>query len=822
MRKTTGIIILLFSTFLLLPELSAQSVIRGRISDNDNEPVFLANVAIKGQSIGTMTRADGMFELRIPDKGEYELVVSCVGYKTRSILINTEENGDREIRILLEQDVRELTEVSVSTRRERATTFNSIDVSTLNLLPNTSGSIESIIKTLPGVSSNNELSSQYSVRGGNFDENLVYVNDIEIYRPFLVRSGQQEGLSFINSDLISSIRFSAGGFDARYGDKMSSVLDIRYRDPDRFAGSASISLLGGSLHLEDALANGKFTYLAGFRYKTTAYLLNSLETEGDYEPRFTDFQSLISYRPSAKLAFSLLTNVSLNEFNFVPQTRKTEFGTASRPLNLVIFYEGNESDQFDTYLGAFTTEYKPGENLNLKFIASSYITRERENFDILGQYLINELDNTPGSETYGDSILNIGIGSFLNHARNRLDAYVFSAYHIGRLDLDNHQVSWGLRYENQRIFDRLSEWQVVDSSGFSLPYSESEVNLWDVIKAKNNVLNGRFSGFFQDTWGFRGLRNEYYITAGIRGSYQQLNKQFLVSPRATISLKPEWERDIMFHFSTGIYYQPPFFKEMRDYSGNVNKELKAQQSIHFVLGGDYIFSAWERPFKFTTELYYKFLDNLVPYKVDNVRLRYAGDNLASGYAMGIDFKINGEFVKGAESWASLSFLRTRENIDGDFYLIETEEGNEEIIEPGYYPRPTDQLMTFGLFFQDYLPNNPDYKVSLNFLYGSRLAYGSPDRDRYDNVFRLPAYRRVDIGFSKILKRQDSQLGENNPFRHFTDIWVSAEIFNLLGIDNTISYLWVRTVGSQAGVPGQFAVPNYLTSRRFNIKLTAKF
>ena len=815
--------ILIFALLTLFQEnILGQASISGRIIDSNNQPVFLANVAVEGKNIGTMTETDGTFLIEVPDSEDLHVIISCVGYKHREFDLFLMPREQYSMTIILEQDVREINEVSISARQERASGFQSIDISALDLLPNTSGSIETIIKTLPGVSSNNELSSQYSVRGGNFDENLIYVNDIEIYRPFLVRSGQQEGLSFINSDLISGIRFSAGGFDARYGDKMSSVLDITYRRPTSFRGTVSGSLLGGSVHLEGISKDKKFSVLSGFRYKTTAYLLNSLETSGDYEPKFADLQTLIRYSLNSKMELNFLGNVSLNQYKFIPKTRLTEFGTASTPLNLRIFYEGNENDRFDTYLGAGTFNWKISPQLNMKFIASAFTTAEEETFDILGQYLINELDNTIGSDTYGDSILNIGIGSFLNHARNYLQAIVYTGSYLAEYRKNNHFIKWGGRYEYQVVNDMLSEWELIDSAGFSVPTGRDELELSSVVKAGNELQNSRISMFIQDTWGYKIHENEYYFTAGLRGTYLQLNGQFMLSPRINFSYKPAWERDLMFHLSSGIYYQPPFYREMRNEEGILNKNLKAQQSVHFVAGGDYIFDAWDRPFKFSTEIYYKYLSNLVPYKVDNVRIKYAGKNLATGYAMGIDFKINGEFVKDAESWMSLSFLRTREDIEGDFYLRQEENGNLTRIEPGFYPRPTDQLMTFGLYFQDYLPNSPDYKVNLNFLYGSRLPYGSPTRGRYDDIYHLPPYRRVDIGFSKILKKEGVQLKEGSPFRFFRTVWLSAEIFNLLGINNTISYLWVRTVTNQANVPEIFGVPNYLTNRRFNLKLTARF
>ena len=821
MNSALKLIIIFIFLIVISPAVTGQCIIFGVIKDSEGQPIFLANVAAKGYNSGTMSNSDGKYELHINETESLTIVVSCIGFLNQEIIIENLKGSRKELNFILEDNISKLDEVSVSTRYDRASTFSRIDLKNMQLAPNTTGGIESLIKTLPGVSSNNELSSQYTVRGGNYDENLIYVNDIEIYRPFLVRSGQQEGLSFINSDLISSIRFSAGGFDSKFGDKMSSVLDIMYRKPQDFAGSVSASLLGGTVHMEGTDKNKKFTFLTGIRYKTTAYLLNSLETTGEYSPKFTDFQGLFSYSISNKSEISFLGNLAKNQYNFVPKERKTEFGTSGTPLNLVIYYEGQETDRFDTYLGALTYKFTPVPEVWMKFIASGFNTSESETFDILGEYLINELDNTLGSKTYGDSILNLGIGGFLNHARNYLNAYVYSANYIGEYNSTKHKFRWGAGYQYNRISDKLSEWEMVDSTGFSVPADNGSLELNSVVKSNNNLVSGKYSAYIQDTWAFRSLSNEYYFTAGIRSTYLDLNRQLLLSPRVNFSLKPDWERDIMFHLSSGIYFQPPFYREMRDPAGILNKDLKAQRSFHIVAGGDYIFNAWERPFKLTTEVYYKNLANLVPFKVDNVRIKYAGKNLARGYAAGIDLKLNGEFVKNAESWISLSLMQTSEDIKDDFYYI-IDQGVSKKIEPGYYPRPTDQLFNFGLYFQDYLPNNPDYKVHLNFLYGSRLPYSSPSVNRYDNVYRIPPYRRVDIGFSKILKKEDSLLSPGNPFRHFSNIWVSIEIFNLLDINNTISYLWIRTITNQQNIPGIFAVPNYLTSRRFNIKLTARF
>jgi len=814
-------IFLLLCPILLISFVSGQTSISGTVKNIEGDAIFLANVAIKGFNIGTMTTTNGFYLLQINETGTLTMVASCIGYSNKEISIEVNPEVKLTIDFVLEENISELDEVSVSARYERASAFSRIDLKDLQLVPSTTGGIESLIKTLPGVSSNNELSSQYSVRGGNYDENLIYVNDVEIYRPFLVRSGQQEGLSFINSDLISSIRFSAGGFDARFGDKMSSVLDITYQKPREFAGSVSASLLGGTIHLEGIDKSKRFTYLTGVRYKTTKYLLNSLGTTGAYSPKFTDFQGLFTYAISNKSEISFLGNLAINQYNFAPEKDDIDFGTSSKPLNLTIYYEGQEKDQFDTYMGAFTYKYSPNPTLWMKLIASGYNTTESETFDILGEYLINELDNTIGSKTYGDSILNIGIGGFLNHARNYLNANVYSVNYIGEYTSSFHKLTWGAGYQYNSISDKLSEWEMIDSTGFSIPADDNSLELKSVIKSKNELVSTKITANFQETWTFQGLTNEYYLTSGFRATYLGLNKQILISPRISFSMKPDWEKDIMFHIASGIYYQPPFYREMRNPTGILNRELKAQQSIHVVAGADYMFKAWERPFKFTAEIYYKYLSNLVPYKVDNVRVEYAGENLAKGYATGIDMKVNGEFVKNAESWFSLSIMQTREDIRNDYYLIK--EGNDtRKVEPGYYPRPTDQLFNFGLYFQDYLPNNPDYKVHLNFLYGSRLPYSSPSTNRYNEIFRIPPYRRVDIGFSKILKKEDSLLSSGNPLRYFSNIWISIEIFNLLDINNTISYQWVRTISNQSGVEGIFAVPTYLTSRRFNIKLTAKF
>jgi hypothetical protein len=816
--------LLLFSMILALaPVMRAQDsgILEGSISDSTGNPIDLVTVSLQGTGEGTVTGTDGSYRLEVPAGRSYTVIISCMGYRNKQFAVRLSAGERRLQNITLQLDVRSIREVSVSARQIRGSTFQRIDVEELNYMPSATGKVETIIKSQAGVSSSNELSSQYSVRGGNFDENLVYVNDVEIYRPLLVRSAQQEGLSFVNSDLVSSIKFSAGGYDARYGDKMSSALDISYKRPDEFGGSASISLLGASTHVEGASRTKRFTYLAGYRYKTTSYLLNTLETSGDYKPQFSDLQTLLTYQISRKMELSFLGNYASSKYRFIPRTRNTEFGTKDIPLNLRIYYEGQEVDRFDTYMGALSLNWKPFNELSLKLIGSAFRTSEQETFDILGQYWINELDNTVDSETYGDSILNIGVGTLLTHARNYLDANVISATHLGSYRSGNRHLQWGLSYQYLDFQDRLSEWEIIDSAGYVIPYNGEILELTKSIKSENHTAYDQFTAFLQHTREVNAPKADYFLTAGIRGGVWNFNQTTMLSPRATISMQPGWERDMMFHISAGYYYQPPFYKEMRMPDGEINENIEPQRSIHLLLGGDYIFSLWDRPFKLTGELYYKWLSNLIPYKIENVRVSYAGENISEGFARGIDFKLNGEFVPGAESWMTLSFLQTREDISGD--RIQSWNGEAYVSEDaGEFPRPTDQLFTFGLYFQDYFPNHPGYKVHLNAFYGSGLPLSSPVDDQYYTQLRMRPYRRIDIGFSKVLKRETDIWGERNPLRFFESIWISAEIFNLLGINNEASYLWIRTISDQEGVPGMFGIPNYLTGRRFNLKVSISF
>lgn len=800
---------------------NAQNVVSlsGKVLDNDGNTVESAHIRNMSNNTGVISERDGNYFLKIPSNKNALIQVSCIGYKAKSFTVNSSKDSITNYNIILEFNVSDIGEVSVIGELSPESNMMKIETKHIELNPDISGNLESLIKTLPGVSSNSELSSQYSVRGGNFDENLVYVNDIEIYRPLLIRSGQQEGLSFLNSDMVSSIAFSSGGFESRFGDKMSSVLDIRYNKPIEFSGGISMSLLGGTAQLEDISKNGKFTYNSGFRYKTSQYVLNSLETKGDYNPNFYDFQTYLTYKVSKSIDIDLLGYYSSNSYQFTPTNRETSFGTIDEALNLTIYYDGNEIDQFETYLGAFTTNFNPNENLTFKLIFSGYQSTEEETYDIQGQYYLNELDNTIGSDTYGDSIMNIGVGTFLNHARNYLTATVYSVSFKGGYYSRNNKLRWGAQYNYEQIDDHINQWEMIDSAGFSLPYNGESIELNESARAINKIQSNRITAYIQNTYSKTFINNaDFNVNLGLRANYWDFNDEFIITPRLSMSYQPDWKKKMLFRFASGFYYQPPFYKEMRNPEGSLNQDIKSQKSIHFVLGSDYIFQAWNRPFKLTTELYYKYFKDLIPYKVDNVQLEYSAQNMAKGYAYGVDFKINGEFVQGIESWASLSLMQTKEDIDGDSYY----NSDNELVEPGYYPRPTDQLLNFSLYFQDYLPMNPSYRMTLSLHYGSRLPFSSPVEDRYDQVFRMKPYKRVDLGFTKVLISKEKTFENAKWLNSFEEMWLSLEIFNLLDINNTISYMWIKTVNNQAGNASQYAVPNYLTSRRINVKFTMKF
>ena len=836
-----SLLVLLLFHFSALAQNSA--ILKGKVTTKKGNPVEGVNITTSNNRTGVITDSTGIYQLSIPANIDVILSITHISYEGQQWKVNLDSGETREFNIKMKGSNYTIPEVEVKGEKDRDNTMESIDPKNIKYIPNPNGSVEGIVKTLLGVSSNNELTSQYNVRGGSFDENLVYVNDIEIYRPFLIRSGNQEGLSFINADLINNIDFSAGGFEARYGDKMSSVLAVEYKEPKEFAGSVSGSLQGGAIHIEGSPGDHRFTHITGVRYRSNAYVLGSLDTDGDYRPNFADVQTYLTYDLSEKWEVGFLGNYARNQYNFIPETRETSFGTIQEALQLTIFFEGQEVTDFETYFGAITNTYKPTPKLELKLITSAFRSIESETFDILGQYYIDELERDLSSDDFGDVAFNRGVGSYLNHARNYLDASVLNAQHRGKLIRDNGAFEWGMKFQHERIEDQLKEWDLIDSAGYSLPTvkttpgvapsGQQTLDLYKSYRASNTLSSNRLMGYVQRYIRFVDKNDgEYTLTAGIRANHWDLNGETVFSPRANIAWEPKWEKDWLFRFSTGYYHQPAFYRELRDFEGNLNKNIQAQRSIHFVLGADYNFTAWGRPFKFVGEAYYKQMDNIIPYELDNVRIRYYAENSATTYAVGADFKINGEFVKGVDSWLNIGFLNIQEDIGNDSYTTyfntdgeeikpgftaNTDTASFQVTRPGHIPRPTDQRFNLSLFFQDYLPKNPTYKMHLTFHYGSGLPFGPPSNERYKDTLRIPAYLRVDMGFSKQLLGEDTKLKEGSPFRHFKSIWISLEVFNLLQKNNTLSYLWVTDVTNR-----QYAVPNFLTSRQLNLRLQMKF
>ena len=810
---------LLLLLLLLFSVLGYSQTINGTITDEQNNSLLSVNISILNQSMGAISDENGKYSLEIPPNRSVVVVYSFIGYEMEKIRIPMLKEGQNyTLNIQLKTSSTLLEDVIITDQKSRKESFSRIKPKHVSVLPGNSGGIEAILKTLPGVSSANELSSQYSVRGGNFDENLVYVNGIEVYRPFLVRSGQQEGLSFVNTDMVSSILFSAGGFDAKYGDKMSSVLDITYKRPRENAATLQLSLLGGAAHFEGITKNGRLSYLIGARHKTSQYLLNSLDTEADYSPKFSDIQTFVNFELNTNWQISFLGNISSNQYKMVPKNRDTEFGTVNEALKLTIYFEGQEVDKYQTYFGALSTSYQPNTKLQLQFTTSAFRTFEQENFDILGEYWLYQLENNLGSDNFGDIAFDRGVGKYINHARNSLNATVTNFSHKGNYNNESLKFDWGFRVQKEEIEDKISEWNLIDSAFFNFPHPDDNIGdtanpdqqiiMSELLKTQINLSSYRNSGYIQVSKDIGNLT----ITGGNRGSYWTYNEELLMSPRVSLAYAPIWKKDIVFRAASGIYYQSPFYKELRTPEGTLNHNIKAQKSTHYVLGADYLFYSWGRPFKWITEVYYKNLENLIPYKVDNVRIQYLANDLSNGYARGIDMKINGEFVSGVESWVSLSVMKTEEDIVGDF--ITNTDGSTT--EAGFIPRPTDQRVNFSMFFQDYIPGNPNYKMHLNLVYGTGLSFGPPKAEKYQDILRIPDYRRVDIGFSAVLKSEEkkSRLKWLNAFK---SIWLSAEVFNLLDINNTVSYLWVADITGR-----QYAVPNYLTSRQLNAKLILTF
>ncbi|WP_304199344.1 TonB-dependent receptor [Flavobacterium alvei] len=814
------ILVVLFFCFGVVT--SAQTAhIKGVILDKNNQPVANANVSC--QNNGVQSNVNGFYILTVPANQKVVVVFSHVSLKKATVAVTLKPDEDYEFNLVMNDKDEQMGEVVVTVNnKKRVQGITTIEPATIRKIPGANAGVENILKSLPGVNSNNELSTQYAVRGGNYDENLVYVNEIEVYRPFLIRSGQQEGLSFTNTDLVQNVDFSAGGFQAKYGDKLSSVLDITYRTPTQFGAVAEASFLGASVAVDAVSKNGKWSEVSGIRYRNNSLLVNSQETQSNYTPTFADFQTNVNFKPSDKLEFSFLGNISSNDYKYQPLTRQTNFGTIDDPMALLIYYEGQEKDKYTTVFGAVKTTYTPSKNATYKLIASAYHTQEQEYYDILAQYRLGEVDANLGSENFGDVKFTRAIGGQLNHARNDLDALIVNAELKGIHNWKKNQFEWGAKFTRESIRDRVIEWEVIDSAGFSInppkillkndqPYTPYTGPLvpYQNVRATNFVDINRFSSYVQ--WSRKGYigNNEIWMNAGVRsqnwtvsGDGITSSTQFTFSPRAQFSLKPNWNKDMFFRLSGGLYHQPPSYRELRDANGVVQADVKAQQSIHIVLSNDYSFKMWDRPFKMVSEIYYKSLTDVNPYTLDNVRIRYAAANNAKAYAQGFDFRLNGEFVPGTESWFSFGYLKTEENIDNK----------------GFISRPTDQRLKFALLFQDYMPKIPSIKLYLNLVYNTGLPGGSPSyADPYLYQNRLRDYRRADVGFSKVL------IDEQNPstkrwLQPFKELAIGLEIFNLFDNQNAITNTWVRDVYSK----NQYAIPNYMTTRVFNVKVNMRF
>ncbi len=839
MRLRYTLLILMMLPVLLLAQ-EKDNCIYGKITDNNGNVLELVNVAVLGTSYGVSSNSRGQYELYLPADTLLDVVYSFVGYQqvTKEIKLNVGEH--RKIDVSMTSTSTALSDVVVSDKQINSATITRLDAREIAMIPSSSaGGVEDLVKTLPGVSSTNELSSQYNVRGGNFDENLIYINGIEIYKPFLVGSGQQEGMSVINPRLVSNIDFSAGGFSAEYGDKLSSALDITYKKPVVPAASLSLSFLGAEAHAEGSLLKNKLSYLIGARYKNNKYILGNMETKGSYQPNFTDIQGILSYNITPRLEVSAFGYYSRNSYLMVPETRETDFGNIQAAHRITIYFDGKEASNYNTGLGAFTLNFSPNEDLNLKLIASTYSAMESENYDIQGQYWIGQLETNPGNEQSGNVISNQGVGTYIEHARNDFYSQVFNIDHKGAYKNELFTLKWGARYQHQHFDDFINEWEMVDSAGFSLPHPADSIGspnpphpLFDIrhLSKGHNILNiNNLDGFVNSEWSFNTKNDDIMtLSLGLRANYWGYNNEVNVSPRAGFAIKPSWNRDMLFRLSGGVYVQPPFYRELRMFDGSLvkPKDASTQKSYQLVFTHEYNFEAWERPFLLTTEIYYKYLKDIIPYEVDNIRIKYFADQKATGYATGMDVRINGEFVKGIESWASISFMKSEENIkyylsSNGTILSQTDVNNgadfvcDTIIKG--IPRPSDQKVNFSLFFQDYIPYIPSFKVNLKLVFGTGIPFGAPYSERYKQTLRMSPYRRVDIGFSKQLIGESSSFKKGNPLAFVKNCWISLEIFNLLGISNVSSYMWITDIYNI-----QYAVPNYLTPRQINLKLVAEF
>jgi len=810
-------LLILFLPFLMFAQKT--TILKGTVKNKDKKAI--ENVSVEFGSTGTVTDKDGNYSLRIPFKKEIVLKFSHISYRTYTHKTKAKSRNAIRFSPILILKTEKLAEVVVKDRRKEAEGIISIDVAKAKAIIGANAGIENILMTLPGVNNNNELSTQYNVRGGNFDENLVYVNGIEVYRPFLVRSGQQEGLSFINPNMVQNINFSAGGFQAKYGDKLSSVLDITYRKPKEIATTLEASLLGGSITFESPFLDKKLSIIASLRYRDNSLFVNSKQIETNFRPRFTDLQSFATYQFTNKLGLSYLSNFSSNNYNYQPTSRRTRFGTIAEPLELNVYYDGKEENNYLTLFNALSLDYKLNNAWSFKGTMSSYNTQEEEYYDISASYNLGEVDANIGSDNFGEVNFSQGIGSQLNHARNDLDALINNVQIRGTYKKERRQLDFGLKYQNEDIRERIREWEIIDSLGFSIrppnslgntqPYEPftGPIKPFQNIREDNTVNINRFSGFAQynerlfigdhEVWYNLGVRAQSWsVTSGSNSSQNQI----IISPRAQFSIKPNWKKDMLFRFSGGWYSQPPSYRELKDYYGKINVIVKAQKSIHAVAGMDYSFNMWDRPFKLTTEMYFKDLNDVNAYSIDNVRIRYRADNLTTAYSYGFDARLNGEFVPGSESWVSVGYLKTEENIDNR----------------GSISRPSDQRIKFAILFQDYVPNLPNLKAYLNLVYNTGVPGGAPAyADVYKFQERLRDYKRADLGVSYVFADVNKQYTKGW-LSKFKELTAGLELFNMFDIQNSITNTWVRDVYSK----NQFGIPNYMTGRVLNFKVSMKF
>ncbi len=803
MNNLLSILLFCGLTSVAIPVFAENVNISGKVRDNEDKPIEFATVRIAGTAIGTNTDLQGMYKLSVAQKDTIEVVYSCIGFKTVvHKMINPK--GDLTMNVKLYPDDVVLDELEVTGFRNNINGMQSFDTESFRLSPDVSGgSVEAMITTMPGVNSSNEMSSQYSVRGGSFDENSVYINGVEIYRPQLVRSGQQEGLSIINPDMVGNIKFSSGGFPARYADKMSSVLDITYREPEAFEGSVSLSLMGGSLAL--GTNSGKFSQLHGFRLKKNNSLLSSLETRGEYDPLYFDYQTNMTFKGSDKFSVNLLGNISINNFNFKPTDRETSFGTAQDVKQFKVYFDGEEKDKFETYFGTLSFNYKKSRSTSLSFQLSAFMTNEFVSYDISGEYWLDQA-GTGGEESIGGEL---GVGKYMEHSRNRLKASVLTAALKGATVLKNNHLSYGLVYAHDNFRDRTKEWEWRDSAGYSLPTQPEGVHLIYNLTSHQDINTNRFSIFAEDALYFESSKGYFTLNAGLRMSYWDFNKEFLVSPRVNFSFSPLTNNRWTYRLAAGVYYQSPFYKEYRatmiDEFGNgvvtLNRNIKSPRSIHIVAATDYTFRAMNRPFKITGELYYKNLSNFISYEYDNLKITYSGQNDSKGYIMGLDFKLFGQFVPGSDSWLSFSLMTTSQDLNGK-----------------KVPLPSDQRYSVGLYFTDYFPKFPKLKFSLRGVFADGLTMTAPRMSRDKSYFRSPAYKRVDIGVTyQLVGAPQDGVVVRNWKRHFKSINLGLDLFNLFDISNVSSYYWVTDVNNI-----QYAVPNYLTRRQVNFRISAEF